>query len=320
MANRDKIATNLLQGELTALVYIGIIAGIAKWSAISYVLFPELAALSYDIFVRPNGTWARAPVMLVVTPVLAAVAGILIERQFGYGAESVALSVAASMLIIKLLKSPIAPALSAGLLPVVLDEGSWLYPAAILFGTGLLAISSYFYRRQYARRAATSPASVNDDVVELAPAQYAWLPFFLAFLAAAYLLADLSGWRFIMFPPLVVIAFEMFAHHEICPWAGYPFRLVIACMLTATAGLAAVAIIGTGPLAAILAVAVSVAIVRVANLHLPPAVAIGLLPFVISHPDYRFPLAVGAGTLTLLALFMLWRTWTRRAGKLRNPL
>jgi hypothetical protein len=320
LATRHKISIKLLLGELAALAYIGIIVGIAKWSAISYVLFPELAALAYDIFVRPDGAWAKAPVMLVATPVLAAVAGILIERQFGYGAESVALSIAASLLIIKLLKSPIAPALSAGLLPVVLNEGSLLYPAAILFGTGLLAISSFFYRQQYAKRAATIPASLNADVMELPSAQYAWVPFFLAFLGVAYLLVDLSGWRFIMFPPLVVIAFEMFAHHNVCPWTEKPFRLVIACMLTATAGFAAVAIIGTGPLAAILVVAVSVAVVRAATLHLPPAVAIGLLPFVIPHPDYRFPLAVGAGTLTLLALFMPWRVWARSAGNLRPPL
>ncbi|EQD73089.1 hypothetical protein B1A_05127, partial [mine drainage metagenome] len=47
-------------GELLALCYIGGIAEVALISGISHVLFPELAALSYDIFKRPQGKWASA--------------------------------------------------------------------------------------------------------------------------------------------------------------------------------------------------------------------------------------------------------------------
>jgi hypothetical protein len=34
-------------------------------------------------------------------------------------------------------------------------------------------------------------------------------------------------------------------------------------------------------------------------LHMPPALAVGLLPFVIRVPDYRFPLSVLLGTVSL---------------------
>jgi hypothetical protein len=155
-------------------------------TGVAYVLFPELAALSYDVFTRPKGTWAKAPLMLVVTPFLAAVAGILIEQHLSYGFTSVLLSIAIALLIIKTLNSPVAPAISAGLLPVVLGEGSWWYPVSILFGTASLVISIW--------------------------------------------LAKVTGMRFILFPPLVVIGYEMFAHSEVCPGrTGRSFLPLPAC-------------------------------------------------------------------------------------------
>jgi hypothetical protein len=48
------------------------------------------------------------------------------------------------------------------------------------------------------------------------------VPFFLVFLVIALALVQATGWRFLLFPPLVVIAFEMFVHAQACPWAQRP--------------------------------------------------------------------------------------------------
>jgi hypothetical protein len=61
-------------------------------------------------------------------------------------------------------------------------------------------------------------------------------------------LAKATGWRLILFPPLVVIAFEMFAHARVCPWARRPFALPVACVLCATAGVVLVTLFGGTPL------------------------------------------------------------------------
>jgi hypothetical protein len=55
-------------GEGAAVSYIAVVAEIARATAHPYVLFPELAALAHDTLKRPHGTWARAPLMLVLTP------------------------------------------------------------------------------------------------------------------------------------------------------------------------------------------------------------------------------------------------------------
>jgi hypothetical protein len=46
---------------------------------------------------------------------------------------------------------------------------------------------------------------------------------------------------------------------------------------------------------------------------LPPALAVGLLPFVMAHPDYRFPAAVAAGTQLQTTIFIAWRRRVLRA-------
>jgi hypothetical protein len=295
-------------GEIAAVPYIVTIALIAKFTALFFLLFPELGALSYDILKRPAGTWARAPVMLVVTPFLTAAAGTIITRNLAYGPIPVLLTIGSAMAIVRLLRSPIAPAISAGLLPLTLGVTDWRYPPSILIGTGLLAGVAAIRSRM--ALAEPAPATEQtDDELEATPADYGWVPWFLGFLAAALALVSLTGWRFILFPPLVVIGFEMFAHADVCPWAKQPLRLPLACMLTACGGLLCLQAFGAGPLAAGLSVAIGIAVLRLLRLHVPPAIAVGLLPLVMTRPGIAFPLAVGIGTSLLVASFLLWRGW-----------
>ena len=307
-------------GELLALCYIGGIAEVALISGISHVLFPELAALSYDIFKRPQGKWASAPTLLVLTPFLAAVVGLWLQHLWGYGPLSLGLGISAALFFIKVLRSPIAPAISAGVLPIALDDGSWWYAGAVLFSTSVLAVGSVL--RQRLQKSTHHPlpppsqADRIDDEVECPATQYRWLPYFIVFLAIAMGLVLFSGWRFILYPPLVVIAYEMFAHADVCPWARKPVLLVLACLLTASAGLGIFLLLGHGPLAVILSMGASITLIRFFDLHAPPATAVGLLPFVIDHPDWRFPLAITLGTGLLSLIF---RQYKLRHSSLIHP-
>src|SRR6266481_10100732 len=127
-----------LGGEPIALVYIAIIAEIACATGAVYVLFPELGALSHDVMTRPRGTWASAPLLLAITPVLTGAIGILVTRTLPYGYLSVLLAVGGAVALIFALKSPVAPAISAGLLPLVLGVKRWWCPPGVKLGTVLL--------------------------------------------------------------------------------------------------------------------------------------------------------------------------------------
>lgn len=295
-------------GEIATVLYIALVAVAAQTTHVPYVLFPELGALSHDILKRPHGTWARAPVMLIVTPFLTGIVGTVVTRHLSYGVVAVLVTVGAAIAIIGVLRSPIAPAISAGLLPLSLGISSPLYAPSLLIGLGALAAISLVWRRFVPPPPdAGSPDDLADDIVEEAPEDYSWIPFFVAFLVIAIILAEATGRHLLLFPPLVVIAFEMFAHARVCPWAGRPLILPIACTLTAAVGVALVTVFGAVPLAAAASMVFGIGTLRAFDLHVPPALAVGLLPFVVPNVDYRFAVAVGAGTLLLTMFFLGWR-------------
>jgi HPP family len=307
--------------ELLALLYIAVIAEIAYGTGAVYILFPELGALSHDVFTRPRGTWAEALGMLVITPVITGAIGILFTRALPYGYLSVLLTVGAAVIVILALESPIAPAISAGLLPLVLGVKSWWYPPGILLGTVLLALLSLAWKRL--TPAAPPPTEetaedIVDNVVEEVPAGYYWLVALMLFVVIGVLAVKWTGLRFILFPPLVVIGFEMFGHTAICPWAKRPLLLPVACFLTAAGGLLFWRFLGDGPAAAACAMGWGIAVLRVFDLHVPPALAVALLPFVMTSPTVAYPFSVGIGTLLMTLWFLAYQRFFSRPGWLHT--
>lgn len=303
----------VLYGIFTSVFFMAGIAKVAALVGIASIFFPELAALSYDVFVRPHGVWARAPLMLVITPAVAALLGVLVTRYMPYGLGSITVCILGSIAIIKLLRSPIAPAISASFLALTLDVTSWWYPASILIDCCVLAGLAVIYQRFVAvgllpvQHIATDAL---DDELERLPAQFAWIPFFAVFLLLVYLVSSLSGIRMIFFPPLVVIAFEMFSHMDICPWAQRPGLLPLICTFVAAVGVVTVAYFGVGVISTILAMLIGAATLRLSRVHAIPALAIGLLPQVMPHADWHFPLAVGIGSTLLIACFLIFKNFT----------
>jgi hypothetical protein len=301
--------------ELITLIYIAVIAEVATATGAFYVMFPELGALSHDVFTRPRGTWARSPVMLAITPFLTAVIGIVFTRALPYGFFSVMLTVGSAVALIMVLRSPIAPAISAGLLPLVLGVKSWWYPPGVLLGTVLLAALSILWERLSVGQNWLEPLTtvdVVDETLEQNPATSYWLIALMLFVAMAMLVVKLTGLRFVLFPPLVVIGFEMFGHTAICPWAKRPMFLPAACFLTAAGGLLFWNLLGVGPVAAGCSIACGMAVLRLFDLHVPPALAVALLPFVMEHPTIAYPISVGIGTLLMTLWFLLYQSFFRR--------
>lgn len=314
MADRSLVLRDRLLVEAVALVYIVVAAQSNGWH---YLFFPGLAALTHDVLIRPWGKWASQPGRLVVTPVVGAVIGTLVTRTFPFGVPAILLVVTSCLLLLTLLKSNIAPAIAAGVLPLFLGIKSWLYPASILLSLVVLAAVllpwQRFSQRKYQWHHISPPN--RDDVLESLPRGNAWVLPFFAFLTVLALFATATGLRLILFPPLIVIAYEMFAHPSTCPWVGKPLALPAACVLVSTAGWAAVSLFGSGGLAAGCAMVFGVMTLRFLRLHLPPALAIGLLPLVIDSPGIRYPISVAIGTGALTLAFLLYQRWVTGHGR-----
>lgn len=296
-------------GSAAAIAFIALIVLVAQEPGLAAILFPELGALAYDVFRRPRGAWARAPVFLTATPFVTAVLGTFVTRHLDYGVASVVVTVGLATLVVNVLRSPIAPSISAALLPLTLGQTTWWYPPSILVGTGLLAALAVVRSRFSSRR--TPPSATPDDLVEEAPRGAGWIaPYGVVIVAMAFA-ASLTGWRFVLFPPLAVIGFEMLAHPVVCPWARRPIALPISCTASALAGVVAFNLLGGGAVAAASTMAAGALVLWALDVHIPPALAVGLLPFVIEHPGYRFVGAVAVGASFTTVLFVAWRRLSR---------
>jgi hypothetical protein len=301
---RKKTGSRLLI-ELIVVGFMALIALAAHLTGMAVVLFPELAALSHDVLLRPDGEWASQPAQLILAPAITAAFGLFCTRHLPYSVWSILLIVIVSLVVIRLLRCSMSPAISAGVLPLILNEHSWLYPVAILLDLSLLALI-LLLRKKYAPLPSgqfvhKTRHSQILDALEAAPQNRFWLVVLLGFVLVVGAAAQFTGLRFLLFPPLIVMGYELLGHPEVPGWMKQPALLPFVCLITAGIGLTAEHMLHPGFLAVMITVLCSVGVLRLFDLHMPPALAIGILPFVIESPDYRYALSVflGTGVLTL---------------------
>jgi len=297
----------VFQGEILALIYMGAIALLAIKIGFSLLLFPELTALSHDVFTRPRGKWASQPWQLVLTPTITAFFGLFVVRHTNFNATALALIVVISLLVIKLLKSTIAPAISAGVLPMVLGERSWIYPAAVFAGLSLLALVLFAWKRYSPKNyILSSEEKINSKVIddlEAPPKDRLWSAALLVFVLALAGLAQVTGLFFLIFPPLIVVAYEILGHPEVPGWMARPILFPLISFVTSAVGLEFCRIFHDGFVGVIVAMFCSIAILKTFKVHMPPALTVGILPFVMKAPNYRYPVSVLMGTIALMSYF-----------------
>jgi hypothetical protein len=313
--------TAVFQGEILPLIYMGAIALLARKIGFTLLLFPELAALSHDVFTRPRGKWASQPWQLVLTPTITALFGLFVVRHTNFNALALTLIVVVSLLVIKLLKSTIAPAISAGVLPMVLGERSWIYPAAVSAGLSLLALVLLAWKRYIPKNySISSEEEMNSKVIddlEALPHDRLWSAALLVFVLALATLAQVTGFFFLIFPPLIVVAYEILGHPEVPGWMARPILFPLISFLTSAIGLGFCHVFNAGFAGVIVTMLCSIAILKIFKVHMPPTLTVGILPFVMRAPNYEYPISVLMGTIALMSYFWAYSrlresAWLRR--------
>ena len=127
-------------------IFIGCVSQFAEVTGLTFVLFPELAALTFIVFHQPASKVARAWVLLSVTPLVTAIIGVYLSRSMPFGVVPISLSIGTSVLLIAVLRSPIIPAISAGVLPLSVGITNWAYPASVFLGTAALTLAGFVRR------------------------------------------------------------------------------------------------------------------------------------------------------------------------------
>jgi hypothetical protein len=231
--------TTRLFAEFLAVAFVGGIGLAVDVTGTSLILFPEIAAISYDVFTRPRGKWASQPIRLISTPTITAILGVMITRHWEYSALAVTVVALLSLFAIKLLRSNIGAAISAGVLPMALGVTSWGYPAAILAGLAVLVVALTLWKRldPYSYLSEGSKESRIIETAETPPKDRFWIFALTAFVFALGVVAHATGLRFLLFPPLIVVAYELFGHPDLPGWMSRPVLFPLVCFLTASVGL-----------------------------------------------------------------------------------
>lgn len=241
-----------LLAEGLGVIFFALVVIVANGLQLFYILFPELGALASDVLVRPGGKWAKEPWKLIVTPTATGAIGILVGTYSPYGVGTLLLAMSLSIAVVRGMRSAVAPAISAGVLPIVLGVTSWLYVLGVFGSLSVLAGLLLLWRRTTSGRSLAPVRAPDDkavDVLETAPRGRVWFPALLVFVASLGVVAQVTTWRFILFPPLIVMAYEMFGHPDTCPWAKQAVTFPVVCSFAALAGVGAVQWLGVNPVA-----------------------------------------------------------------------
>ena len=315
--------TTRIVAEVVVLAFMGLVAFAASKTGLAVILFPELVALSHDVINRPQGKWASQPLRLIVTPTITAALGLFLTRHLSYNVLSLALIVALSLVFIRLTKSAIGPAISAGVLPLVLGERSWYYPLAIFADVSLLVVVLMLWNR-YGLCCIDPPEKVmkHNEIVEAHQAirlNRFWPVGLMTFVILVGAAAQFTGLRFLLFPPVIVMAYEIIGHPTVPGWVRRPILFPLVCLLTSTIGVLTYDLVQGTVLSVIVTILCSTTILRRFEVHMPPALAVGLLPFVIKMPNYKFPISVFLGTIALVLYCSGYRRVLQMLKHTRSP-
>ncbi|MCD2196291.1 hypothetical protein LQ327_23225 [Actinomycetospora endophytica] len=242
------------------------------------VLFPEAVALGYGVWTLRREAWAR-PVPLVAVPTACAVVGAACAWGPGPRWVWVAVALTIAVGLLQCVHSPLIPAVSAAVLPVVFGVRDLTYPLAVLAWCGVLALT--VLPRPGPRRPTTWPAG---RVVGFLAGAVVWILGVGVLGAPALAVA----------PPLLVAGLE-FTVTGGTVWSWRAARRVLLMGVAGAVGALALASGGPAPVTGGLAVVVVMAFATVLAEPLTPAVALAVVPFVADVGD---PLLVALAFLT----------------------
>jgi hypothetical protein len=259
----------------------------------SAIIFPEGAALAMGVWVLGLQGWTASRWRVLALPPLCAVAGVALVKSGLPGAVAEIAALTFGLLLLQACDSRLAPALSAGVLPVVFGIDDWSYPVAVLAVCAAVAVLWQLIHHPAARRL--------DDVV---PERYPWAVAASAWLViVAWILIGGQALELsaaVLAPPLFVSALEWLARGE--PLAAEGVRRWALLVGAGLAGSVAAKLVSVGWIGGALAVCATLALMWLLATPHPPALAIALIPQILTSPDpldYTTSIAAGAAALYL---------------------
>lgn len=269
------------------------------------VIFPEIAALAAGLWVVDKRVWYATRRQVVGLMTAGALAGIAIVRFSPLppaGDIALAFLCAAGALLVT--GTTLVPLISAVMLPVLLGADSLVYPAAVLAMVTVLTLGQWALERRGLRRPVVLAPRRRDRRAEAL--KWGQLLAVVLVLSAVPLL---SGYTYLMVPPLVVTFVELSRPEAGLRKAPGLIFALLAAAAALGAGLHLALHVWLGLPAAVTACAVCGLLFLLFELTgriFAPAGAVALVPLLIPEADLVwYPLQAAAGAALFIAAAMV---------------
>ncbi len=116
-------------------------AAIAQVLDVRTIIFPETAALALGVWGLREPGWLKSPWHILVLPTVCAAMGVFVNHLAFPAMERELLILWAVLVLLTLMRSSLSPAISAGLLPIVLNIHAWLFVYSVFLATAIIWVS-----------------------------------------------------------------------------------------------------------------------------------------------------------------------------------
>jgi hypothetical protein len=258
---------------------------------------PELAVLCFGILRYPSGRWATDRIGSILGPTLSALVSTWISIQIGKNPFGVVLSLAATIAILRVLKSVVFPAISAGLFAVLFQINSFSYPLYMFLSCLIVSLVSWFFLRKFRLKSLVVVTSEEPNNSILSPK----IAYYLVCNFGIILLSFHFDLPFLIVPPLFVVFLDKIESEDL-----FDKKILIkelGVLLTSSSiGIILNSSLGLSFISITLSLLTSISILSILRVSVLPIIALGLLPMVVNSSSISYPASVTASFLLITLL------------------
>lgn len=265
------------------------------------VIYPPAAAMLLGLIIKERQPWHVSPWNIPVLLTLSAFVGIILAARLeAYPVTALSLGFLLTGALLLITEATFFPTLATCLLPIMLHNTSWTYPASVLMLSTLTILISTLITREGWRQT-DIPSFHITRRISMGKVRH-WLLMWISMLPLLIAAQQLHK-NALIAPPLIVVLVSLCQPDD--RKHRHPRRVLATIFLSSCSGAFCRMALLDGlsmPLYIVMpfAMALSLMVMNYMRLIMPPIAALSLLPFALSGNVLLFPLLVSAGAAYML--------------------
>ena len=255
------------------------------------MIFPEGAALSFGVFVLCIPGWTVSRWRLIVVLPIAALMGMGLSVLNLPLSLAMILGITGVLILLHVLRSLLAPSLSAALIPILFHIHSWFYPSTVLGVSIAVTVIGVLVSRSAPK--APRPVILNERFALT-------FKFFIIAVLWISVATVLHLPAATLAPPLFVSTYDVAKGTTSFPLEVGRALLFFALGFT---GVVMLSLMHSDAFAGLLTFTIGLSYMAIARRYHPPILSVALLALIVGHVvDWKFGLCLMVGSLSLYAI------------------